>query len=960
MDAPSATTPLAEADGSHHLLRLVFDHAGEGISVFDAALRLLAWNERFVSLTGLDLALMHAGMGLYEVLLSLAQAGEYGEVDAPAEAARRVALISDPSNSGPMQHLRPNGRSIELRRSPTPDGGFVLLCADITERKAAEAAAADNQRMLSLLLQRTQQGFWFIDNALLTTDANPAMCRMLGLTLAELMGRSIYEFVDEANEAIFKRQVALRAQGRAEGYEITLRRADGGPVHCYNNATPVFDAEGRKTGAVGMFSDISQQKRAEQQIRHTSELLAEKTRVLEATLDSLSQGVLSLDAQGRTNTFNLRFVELLEIPESLMRTRPTLEELTQYQLAQGHFGQGLSNVSDSGRPGLARYLTGDANSLAPRYQRTRRDGTVLDVQTHVGDDGSVVRTYTDVTASVQAQQALRESENRFRTMADGAPALIWQSSANGTPMWFNQRWLEYTGRNMEEELACAWADRMHPDDLQRCRSSFALWTQRQQAYDIEFRLRRADGGWGWIADTGIPRFGSDGRFEGYISYGWEITERKAAEAALIAAKEEAERANRAKSEFLSRMSHELRTPLNAVLGFGQLLAADPRDPLSATQRVRVQELLRGGRHLLSLINEVLDLASIEAGTLHLHLAPVDLGAVVDDCLRLVRPMADERQIQLDVLPGEPEARIVLADPTRLKQVLLNLLSNAIKYNFEGGGVQLAWELEPGTADREDGREDSVRIEVRDNGPGLTDAQKERLFQAFDRLDAGRSGVEGTGIGLALSKWLVELMRGEIGVRSAPRLGSTFWLRLARSDGPAAHTGAMPLDALPTEPGSWPGALLPSSALATAPMPLGPRAAPTAATPRRTVLYIEDNPVNQLLMEGMLSQRPGLRLLIAGLPAEGLAMAAQAGPDLVLLDIQLPGMDGFEVLRRLRQQPQNRSVPVIAVSANAMPTDIDEAARAGFSDYVVKPLDMARLLASVDRILDSSTVPSLGT
>ncbi|HSW07540.1 PAS-domain containing protein [Aquabacterium sp.] len=806
MDASHDSPKTAdEAQHGNRLLRLAFDHAGEGIGVFDAALRLLAWNERFVSTVGLEQAALRAGMPLHALLLGLAEAGEYGAVEPRAEAARRTTQLSDPQGPALIQHLRPNGRSIELRRSPTPEGGFVLLCADITERKAAEAAAADNQRMLSLLLQRTQQGFWFIDNALLTTDANPAMCRMLGLTLEQLIGRHIFDFVDEANETIFRHQVVLRAQGRAEGYEIALTRADGGTVHCFNNATPIFDAASRKIGAVGMFSDISEQKRAEQQIRHTSELLAEKTRVLEATLDSLSQGVLSLDAQGRTNTFNLRFVELLQIPESLMQTRPTLETLTRYQLEHGHFGPDLNRVSDSGRPGLSRYLAGEGSSLASRYQRTRADGTVLDVQTHVAADGSVVRTYTDVTASVQTQQA------------------------------------------------------------------------------------------------------------------------------LIAAKVEAERASRAKSEFLSRMSHELRTPLNAVLGFGQLLEADALDPLSATQRARVQELLRGGRHLLSLINEVLDLASIEAGSLHLHLVPVDLGAVVGDCLRLVQPMAGERRITLEVLPAAEDARHVLADATRLKQVLLNLLSNAIKYNREGGSVRLGWRV-----DAADAADRSVRIEVRDDGPGLSSTQQERLFQAFDRLDAERSAVEGTGIGLALSKWLVELMRGEIGVCSAPGAGSTFWVRLACcSAADAPRLLLMPAG--------------PMAALAAA-APMPAESMPVASAQRRTVLYIEDNAVNQLLMEGMLAHRPGLRLLIAGLPAVGLTMAAQARPDLILLDIQLPEIDGFEVLRRLREQPATRDIPVVAVSANAMPTDIEAAEQAGFIDYVVKPLDMKRLLGVVDRVL----------
>ncbi|ODV09305.1 MAG: hypothetical protein ABT20_11330 [Rubrivivax sp. SCN 70-15] len=525
-----------------------------------------------------------------------------------------------------------------------------------------------------------------------------------------------------------------------------------------------------------------------------------------------------------------------------------------------------------------------------------------------------MRTFTDVTASVAAEQALRESETRFRTMADGAPALIWLSDADGMPTWFNQRWLLYTGRTMAQELATPWAARVHPDDAADDEAGFLRALAARRPYQSEFRLRGADAGWRWIADSAVPRFGADGRFEGYISYGWEITERKAAEAALIAAKDEAERANRAKSEFLSRMSHELRTPMNAILGFGQLLESDCGDPLSEGQRARVQEMLRGGRHLLELINEVLDLARIEAGSLQLQLESVDLAALVDDCLRLVQPMAAARSIGFEIQRPATETRRVRADPVRLKQVLLNLLSNAIKYNREGGSVRLGC--------RADG--DALRIEVRDSGPGLGLAEQERLFQAFERLDADKSGVEGAGIGLALSKWLVELMHGEIGVESQPGQGSNFWIRLARCE------------------------LQPVVALAAPAAGTAPPAVPAADG--RTVLYIEDNPVNQALMEGMLGHRAGLRLLMAEQPEAGLALATQARPDLVLLDIQLPGIDGFEVLRRLRADARTSGIPVVAVSANAMPADLAQARAAGFAEYLTKPLDLPLLLATVDRML----------
>jgi PAS domain S-box-containing protein len=800
-----AASRLAEAERARgaqeaeSLLRLIFDHAGQGISVFDSALRLRAWNAQAMAFAGLDPAQVQVGLPMRDLLVKLGRRGLFGEVDAETEACRQLEGLAH-AGSGPSstaQLVTPDGRHVELRRNRLPDGGFVMFQADITEREASQAALAAQQRMRTLVLEATEQGFWYIDNELRTTDANPAMCRMLGVSRAQMMGRGIYDFVDEDNAEIFRAHVRLRAAGQAEGYEIALRRSDGSLVHCFNNATPVLDEQERKVGALGLFSDISAQKRAEAQVRQAGELLAQKSHVLEVTLDSLAQGVLSVDASGHCNAWNRRFLELLQLPESLMLTRPTISDLRRCQLEHGHFGEQLERLGDAGRSSLQRFMRGADDALADRHQRTRADGRVLEIVSHFAPDGSMVRTYTD------------------------------------------------------------------------------------------------------------------------------ITERQAAEAALIAARdeaekarEEAERANRAKSDFLSRMSHELRTPMNAILGFGQLLEADRADPLSPGQARRVQALLRGGNHLLVLINEVLDIARIEAGTLQLTLQPMDVVALARDAMDLVQPVAQARGVVL-MLNDAPAASaamgaaggpcMALADPTRLRQVVLNLLSNAIKFNRTAGQVRMVCRATP----------QAVWLEVADQGPGIAPDQLPKLFQAFERLDVD-GAIEGAGIGLALSRSLMGLMHGEIGVNSTVGEGSVFWLRLpgaGAADAPTSNDDAL--------------------------------AVPGAQAPRHDVLYVEDNEVNQLLMAGMLGHRPAIGLRIASHGEEGLAMAAARPPDLVLLDIQLPDIDGFEVLRRLRDLPGLRHTPVIAVSANAMPSDLDEARRAGFADYLTKPLAMKSLLAAVD-------------
>ena len=398
-----------------------------------------------------------------------------------------------------------------------------------------------------------------------------------------------------------------------------------------------------------------------------------------------------------------------------------------------------------------------------------------------------------------------------------------------------------------------------------------------------------------------------------VAYAIDITDRKRAEREQEEAMRQAKEANRAKSEFLSRMSHELRTPMNAILGFGQLLESDPDSPLPDEQRECVKEILHAGNHLLELINEVLDLSRIEAGKLSVSSDLVSLRPLLKECYTMVRPMAEEYGVHLQEIGGGC-AISVKADRTRLKQVLLNLLTNAIKYNRKDGDVEVSCAVS----------HKSVRIDVRDGGAGLTPGQIAALFVPFERLDADKTAIEGTGIGLALSKRLMEMMGGEIGVESSPGIGSTFWISLTVGD-----TAEDVLDLSEAN--------------------LEEESTIVSDEVFNKILCIEDNPANMRLIEAILSRR-NIQVLTASVPGLGLELARTHLPALILLDINLPDMDGYDVMRCLKENEATRYIPVVAISANAMPEDLARGKAAGFFDYLVKPLDMNQMLAVVDSVL----------
>lgn len=728
--------------------------------------------------------------------------------------------------------------------------------------------------------------------------ANDRFCQVSGYSRDELIGQNHRLLKsDRQSPAFFEQLWITIASGKVWQGEICNRSKNGEQYWVYSTIVPYLDEFGLPYQYVSVRTDITEIKRS-----------IEQNRLQARAMEQTDEGIFIVDA--RQPDMPLSYVN-----ESFMQmTGYAREELLgrNYRLLQG---------DDANQLALGLSWSGLDNARSTRIvvRNYRKNGEpfwnelVIDP---IRDEAGQLTHFIGIAEDISERMEIEESLRRFRAALDSSADAIYLVDMQ--TMRFvdaNRPGWEALGYTPEELFG------MGPADIQPMDASPDLVAMFEHASNdagegsvIQTIHQRKDGTQFPVEVSLRPIQSSEGAL--MIAVVHNISARKKAEERLLQAKLAAEQANQAKTDFLSNMSHELRTPLNVILGFAQLLQM--KQGIDDGVQENVREIIKAGRHLLELINEVLDLARIEAGRISLHTEPVRCLEIVDECVGLMQPLAKQRGIELRIdVDDLNQSDRVLADAVRLKQVVLNLLSNAIKYNRPEGAVTL--KVSPGAQDR-------ICWSVVDTGLGIPAERQAEVFQPFSRLGMERAGVEGTGIGLVISKRLIEAMGGQVGFESEAQVGSRFWVELpqAKVQGDQAVVQAW----------GWE----PSQAFERA-----------GHEGHGVVLYIEDNPANLKVIERMVKGRPQLLLITAHTPKLGLEFAIAHRPGLILLDINMPVMDGFEVLRRLKANPVTAQIPVVAVTAAVMPREVERARQAGFHDYLTKPVEIRRLYGVLDSV-----------
>jgi PAS domain S-box-containing protein len=726
----------------------------------------------------------------------------------------------------------------------------------------------------------------------------------------------------------FEALVFKASRGIEDIYELTYIRKDGSRFPAIVSVTALRDDKGKVIGYLLIGTDNTARKAAEDALIRAGALQ-------KAIFNSANFSSIATDAHGVIQIFNVGAERMLGYKAEEVVNKSTPADISDAREVIARAAALSQELNTPITPGFEALVFKASRGIEDIYELTyiRKDGSrfpaIVSV-TALRDEQDKVIGYlligTDNTARkrVEAEQALldqrlRDQQFYTRSLIESNIDAIMTTDPRGIISDVNQQMQELTGCSRDELIGAPFKKFFTDPDRADAAISRVLSEGKVTNYELTAHAR--DGTETVVSYNATTFHDRDRNLQGVFAAARDVTERKQFELALQnnnveleAATAAAEKANRAKSEFLSSMSHELRTPLNAILGFAQLLETGMPAP-TPIQKRNIDQILTAGWYLLELINEILDLALIESGRLTLSKEAVSLNEMMLECQNMIEPQAQKRGIGM-TFPRFHAPYFVMADRTRVKQILVNLLFNAVKYNRASGSVSVDYVIGTGN---------SIRISVRDTGLGLSPEQLAQLFQPFNRLGKENSTEEGTGIGLVVTKRLVELMGGTIGADSEVGVGSVFWFELNLTVAPQLTT----LGAEHAEQ-------------ARLPAPLGAHL--------HTLLYVEDNPANLELVEQLISRRSDLHLLSAADGNMGIEFARTYQPQVILMDINLPGISGIDAMRILRADPTTTHIPIIAVSANAAPGDIAKGLHAGFFRYITKPIKVSQFMEALNEAL----------
>jgi PAS domain S-box-containing protein len=823
--------------------------------------------------------------------------------------------------------------------------GYLLIGTDNTARKQAEEALLQAGALQSAIFKSANFSSIATDEKGVIQIFNVGAERMLGYAAADVMNKITPADISDPQELIaraaalsleldtpitpgFEALVFKASRGIEDIYELTYIRKDGSRFPAIVSVTALRDEREGIIGYLLIGTDNTARKLAEEALLKAGALQS-------AIFNSANFSSIATDAKGVIQIFNVGAERMLGYTAADVMNKITPADISDPLEVIARAKALSAELATPITPGFEALVFKASRGIEDIYELTyiRKDGSrfpaVVSV-TALRDAQNAIIGYlligTDNTVRKQVEaeqkvldQRLRDQQFYTRSLIESNIDAIMTTDPSGNITDVNKQMEVLTDCTRDELIGAPFKKYFTDPDRAEAAIKMALTEMKVTNYELTARAR--DGKETVVSYNATTFYDRDRRLQGVFAAARDVTERKRLDQVLQeknieleSARSVAEVANLAKSEFLSSMSHELRSPLNAILGFAQLMESESPPPAPA-QAENIGRILQAGWHLLKLINEILDLAVIESGKVSLSPESVSLSEVMSECQAMMEPQAQKRGIQMTFLQFD-KAIFVKADRTRLKQIIINLLSNAIKYNKEKGRVDVKCTA---TSPQR------IRISVADTGEGLSPEKLAQLFQPFNRLGQEAGAVAGTGIGLVVTKRLVELMEGVLGVESTVGVGSVFWCELISAPEPKHEVRSSEVEAY------VPPQLLAGSRL-------------------RTLLYVEDNPANLELVKQLVARHSDIRLLTAVDGSSGIEIANASQPDMILMDINLPGINGVEALKILHSNPATAHIPIVALSANAMPRDVEKGLEAGFYRYLTKPIIVKELMDTLNETL----------